>query len=377
MAEQIRFPIVGEDRGATRVLKDVGRESAVTAAQTRILAESLDKEKRAATAATDALLKVEKAAALVAITERKLDEEARRAELALRGEANAAQKLGRASADAAGKGGLAALIGGGGLQGGGMAALVAAGGALSPVLVTVGTGLGGLGLAALSAGKRSKDLQQELVPLKTAFKAFGDAVEPTLVTDFAAAARLAGQVLHDIRPVTVATGKAMADFLGQLGKNFQGQEWQQFFQFMANTAGPDVRLLGQNFTALATPPPPLLEQLQPLAVSLLHLTDRITTPIQGQAAPSHSQEPLRYNHHAVFSWKTVGDAIHRTVNFIAPGVPVLQRLADQQQKSATAAGHAADSYTAQAKALNVLAAGYEHALTPLENYIGAQITEAN
>src|SRR5262249_25431037 len=72
MAEQIRFPIVGEDRGATRVLKDVGRESAVMAAQTRVLAESLDKQKRASTAATDALLKVEKAATLVAITERAL-----------------------------------------------------------------------------------------------------------------------------------------------------------------------------------------------------------------------------------------------------------------------------------------------------------------
>src|SRR5215468_5009241 len=273
MAEQIRFPIVGEDRGATRVLKDVGRESAVTAAQTRILAESLDKQKRASTAATDALLKVEKAATLVAITERALAAEADKADRALRGEADAAQKLGRASADAAGKSGLASLVGSGGMAGGGIAALVAAGVALSPVLVTVGAGLGGLALAALSAGKRSKELQQELVPLKSAFKAFGDAVEPTLVTDFAAAAKLAGGVLHDIRPVTVATGKAMADFLGLLGKDFQSQQWQQFFQFMASTAGPDVRLLGKTFIDLANTLPPLLEQLQPVATTLINVTD--------------------------------------------------------------------------------------------------------
>src|SRR5262245_24900201 len=153
MAEQIRFPIVGEDRGATRVLKDVGRESAVTAAQTRLLAESMEKEKRAATAATDALLKVEKAAAVGASTARELQKEADKADRAMALQAGTARVFAKEAGNAAGKGGIGALIGSGGMAGGGMGALVAAGVALSPVLVTVGAGLGGLGLAALSAGK--------------------------------------------------------------------------------------------------------------------------------------------------------------------------------------------------------------------------------
>src|SRR5262249_43326809 len=156
-AEEIRFPIVGEDRGATRVLKDVSRESAVAAAQTRILAESFEKEKRAASSATDALLKVEKAAALVAITERALAAEADKADRALRDQSAGALKFGKAAEDAAGKGGVGALIGSGGMSGGGLLGLaIAAGTVLSPVITTLGFGLGGLGLAALSAGKRSK-----------------------------------------------------------------------------------------------------------------------------------------------------------------------------------------------------------------------------
>jgi hypothetical protein len=321
MAEEIRFPIVGEDRGATRVLRDVGRESAVTAAQTRLLAESLDKEQRAANSVTDALLKVEKASTLVAITERALDAEARKADLAMRGEADAAQKLGRQSADAAGKSGLGSLIGAGGMGGGGMAALVAAGVALAPVLVTVGVGLGGLALAALSAGKRSKELQQQLTPLKNDFKAFGDAVEPALVMDFAAAAKLAGQVLRDIRPVTVATGQAMAGFLGQLGKNFQGQEWQQFFQFMARTAGPDIRMLGTTFIDLTNTLPPLLKALQPVAVDLISIADASTKVIHATANVAAGADK-QAQHENVLAKTT---DLLRTVLF-APGVGLYEAL---------------------------------------------------
>src|SRR5215831_17210956 len=124
MAEEIRFPIVGEDRGATRVLKDVGRESAVTAAQTRILADSLDKQRRAADASAAATLASAKADKIL----RDASDEAIGSVVAQRHETD---KLAKSSKQAAGKSGIGALAGGGGLAGSGVGALIAAGVALS------------------------------------------------------------------------------------------------------------------------------------------------------------------------------------------------------------------------------------------------------
>ena len=379
MAEEIRFPIVGEDRGATRVLKDVGRESAVTAAQTRILADSLDKQRRAADASAAATVASAKADKIL----RDASDEAIASIAAQRYETD---KLAKSSKQAAGKDGVGALAGAGGaggsFAGGGMGALIAAGIALSPVLVTVGTGLGGLGLAALAAGKNSKQLKAELVPLRSEFMEFGKQVQPTLLTDFGAAARLAGNVLTDIRPVTIATGKAMAQFLGLLGKDLQGQEWTSFFNFMASTAGPDVKLLGQNFIDLANTLPPLLKLLQPTATDLLSITDAVAKATKTGA---DYQESLQHTVQHENALAKITDML-RTVLF-SPGAGLYQALkltgiissttAGQQQHLGTAVQTATQRLAAEAKQLNITAAGYEHALGPLETYIGAQITEAN
>jgi Lysozyme like domain len=334
VAEEIRFPIVGEDRGATRVLKDVGRESAVTAAQARLLAESLAKEQRAASSVTDALLKVEKAATLVAITERKLDEEARRAELAMRGEADAAQKLGRASGDAAGKGGIASLIGSGGGGGGGMLGVGAAAGlVLGPVLAVAGVGLGGLAVAALSAGRNSKALRAELVPLRTDFASFQKQLQPVLLADFAQAAGAARTGLHLLEPAAAGAGKALSSVFSSLGAEFRSPEFTSFFEFVAREAGPDVRLLGNDFIQLMKILPPVVQAMHGVSVEALNDVSGIFKLIGAVEKLVAEQHHLQDEAAHSSGWMgrlahAVGDAFNR----INPGAPLFKKVADELAK---------------------------------------------
>src|SRR5262245_1857824 len=118
MAEQIRFPIVGEDRGATRVLQDVGRESAVTAAQARVLAKSLDAQRRATDASAGAVLALSR-------TEKLLRDSSDEAIASIAAQRYETDKLAKTSAVAAGSQGVGGLAGTGGLAGGGIAAVAA------------------------------------------------------------------------------------------------------------------------------------------------------------------------------------------------------------------------------------------------------------
>jgi Transglycosylase SLT domain len=393
MAEQIRYPIVGEDRGATRVLKDVGRESAVTAAQTRLLAESLEKEKRAATAATDALLKVEKAAALVAITERKLDEEARRAELALRGEANAAQKLGRASAEAAGAGGVADLVGTG--RAGGLTALIGAGVALSPVIATVGVGLAGLAAAAYAVAKpiekaahhagglqanlhmldaEQRTVAQGILGLGKQFDTFEQALKPEILGLFNQGLRIAGHLLHDVQPVAAATGTALNGVLASIDKEFASGTWQDFFRFMGQTAGPDIRLLGQNFTDLLEVLPHLLEDLQPLAIELLHDADAAVKVADALEKAGHAVSDFggSIDRHlakgtGVSGVRTFGDAVGGLVDEVGKLVPALRGVLPS---SPDAKGFA-EGMVLLGRSSDTAAAGQQHLTKTLTSVVPA------
>ena len=77
----------------------------------------------------------------------------------------------------------------------------------------------------------------------------------------------------DLQPIAKQTGNALNQVLLSVDKEFQSGTWQQFFKFLAAQAGPDVRLLGQNFTDLLQALPPLIQDLTPLGNVLLHVSD--------------------------------------------------------------------------------------------------------
>ena len=194
------------------------------------------------------------------------------------------EKAGKAEGGVGSLAGIAGNIGAGGLG-----ALIGVGVVLSPIIATLGVGLGGLGLAALAAGKHSKEFAAELAPLKNDFAAFSKELQPIVLQDFAKAAGVARDVLHGVEPVAAATGKALGGMLGAIDAEFKSGEWQGFFQFMASTAGPDIRLLTDNFVGLLQVLPPLLESLQPLAVTLLkdtagllHLVDAVENAVRAE-----------------------------------------------------------------------------------------------
>jgi hypothetical protein len=185
-----------------------------------------------------------------------------------------------------GKGGTAetatASLGLSGLSGpSGMGALIGAGVALSPVIATLGVGLGGLGLAALSTTKNAKEMAAVLAPLKTEFGQFSASLQPEVLGVFNEGVKLAGHLLADIEPVARATGTAFSGFLGQVDKMFASGEFKGFFDWMAQQAAPDMQLLGGLVIDLTKDLPPLLMSLQPAARLLLLLADGAAKAVGG------------------------------------------------------------------------------------------------
>jgi hypothetical protein len=186
-------------------------------------------------------------------------------------------------------------VGSGGLAGpGGIMALVGAGVALAPVIVTTSVGLAGFGAAAaatvapiLAAGTATKAQQDALASLdpaqraaytslgalKTQFGAFSRSLEPEVLGVFGQGLKLARGLLGDVQPVAAATGKALGGVVAEIGADLKTSQWQNFFGFMAATAGPDIKLLGNLFVSLMNDLPPLLIELQPLATGFLQVAD--------------------------------------------------------------------------------------------------------
>jgi SLT domain-containing protein len=162
-----------------------------------------------------------------------------------------------------------------------LGAAVVAGAALAPVAVTLGAGLGGLGLAALSASKHTQAMGVILGPLKQEVRDFQNSLQPEVFTLFGDGAGIARDVLKELQPVAAATGSALHGVLGEVGAEFKSGEWQQFFQFMEQQAGPDLQLVGKLFIDLAKDVPPLLEQLQPLGRVVLILADVVLRAVGG------------------------------------------------------------------------------------------------
>jgi hypothetical protein len=346
--ESISIPILtpGAD-AAARNIKQVGNASAETAAKLDVAAASLELWNTTAlkSAKADSTLIASKKA------HAKADALLADAENVLAGRATKTTKLmadqGRVLEDAAATAGKAAsgfsgLAGTGGIAGGGLGALIGAGVALAPVLVTVGTGLAGLAAAAYGVakpienaaqatgglqanlGKLNPEQQQVavgLLSLGKEFAAFQKALQPEVLTIFDQGLKLAAGLLRDVQPVAAATGKALGSSLAQIGAVFASGEWQQFFAFMQRTAGPDLQLLTANFTDLLRALPPLVQQLQPVAVSLLSITDALAK-LTGLAARTNQALDSNGQHMNFLEHVT---STLRTVLF-APGQGLLTAL---------------------------------------------------
>lgn len=182
-----------------------------------------------------------------------------------------------------------------------MGALVGAGVLLAPVMVTTSVGLAGFGAAAaaavapiLAAGTATKAQQQALAgldpaqkaaydslgALKSQFGGFAKALEPETLGVFNQGLKLADGLLGDVEPVAAATGKALGVLVGDISADLKTQQWQQFFGFMAQSAGPDIQLVGSLFTDLLNDLPQLLEELQPAAQGLLTVADDATLALK-------------------------------------------------------------------------------------------------
>ena len=174
----------------------------------------------------------------------------------------------------------------------GFLGLAAAGVVLSPVLVTTGIGMGGLGAAAtktigpiLKAGTATKEQQKALESLdpaqlaaynslnklKGAFGDFAKGLEPQTIGIFTDGLGLAKDLLSDVQPVAKAAGNALDGVVQDLQADLKTRQWQSFFAWMAATAGPDIRAVGDAFISLLNTLPQLLTQLQPVALEMLQL----------------------------------------------------------------------------------------------------------
>jgi Lysozyme like domain len=312
--ESLSFPIFAPDHASGNI-REVGDAAAKTAAKLDIAAASAklwnDTTVKSGKAADTALASMKahtKATGLLADAENVLAGRATTTTKLLADQGRELDKTGKSAEAAAGKGktsGLSALIGTGSAGGGGMGALIAVGVALSPVIATVGTGLLGVGAAAYGVAKpilaaaqatgglqanmaklnpEQKQVAQGILNLGQQFAGFQKQMQPAVFAIFNKGLALAGTLLHGVEPVALSTGKALGGVLGSINAEFKSGTWQQFFAFMARTAGPDIQQLGMLFTSLLGTLPPLLESLQPVGKALLVMaTDaaQATTGVAG------------------------------------------------------------------------------------------------
>lgn len=270
MTTNMRFSITAEDPGSVAFARFARSVEGASGAVDRNSA-ALKAQAKTADVSARATLSMVKADQLLADAERVLSGEAEETARQLRQQGRAAEES-AAKTKLAGDAAKGASAGFGGL-GPGMGAVIAGGVALAPVAVTLGLGLGGLGLAALQTTKRADEMRAIFGPLKAEVKDFQASLQPQVVTLFGTSAGIAASALKSLQPVAAATGTALDGVLKQVGAEFKSGEWQRFFSWMAQQAGPDMQLVGNLFVDLAKDMPPLLEQLQPAGRLVLILAD--------------------------------------------------------------------------------------------------------
>ena len=282
----------------------------------------------------------------------------------------------------------------GGLAGpAGMGALIGAGVALSPILATVATGTAGFGLAAagavapiLKASKATGGLQANMAKLNPEqqklagsilglgkqYDAFQKSLEPQVLTVFGTAIRTAGHLMSDVQPVAAATGKALNTMLGAIDDEFQSGAWQNFFGFMARTAGPDIQLLTNNFTDFLQILPPLLQDLQPVATGILQLTDDVLKLTGAVIKASDAERHLASEAHNSSGF--LGELAHAAEGALGqfvPGVPAAQKMGQALSKQAEAASKAAPGLRDVTSALGGAVTAADAAATSVDGLTAA------
>ena len=302
----LRFDVIGDASSAARAFRQTADGAALAARGAKQLSDSLAIQSRSAQASSAATLALAKSDDILRDAELELSAAAGEASKQLKQQGRTAEETAvktRLASDAA-KSGAGSL----GLLASPMGAAIAAGAALSPVLLTTGVGLAGLAAAAysavspiLAAGTATAAQQKALAALdpaqraaytslgalKAEFSGFSKSLEPEVLGVFNQGLKLAGGLLGDVQPVASATGKALGTVVGEIGADLKTQQWQNFFGFMAKTAGPDIQQLGSLFISLLNVLPPLLQDLQPVALEMIQVADgaaRVTADIAGLPA---------------------------------------------------------------------------------------------
>jgi hypothetical protein len=258
----------------------------------------------------------------------------------------------------------------------GMGALIGAGVVLSPIITTLAFGLGGFGLAAAgvakpieNAAKKTGGLQANmgllnkeqqtvakgLLGLGAQFHTFEGQLQPEVLKVFSSGLHLAGSLLHDVEPVAKATGTALNGMLGSIDKEFRSGTWQQFFGFMAQTAGPDVKLLTTDVLGLVHALPAILETLQPVASGILDTIGK-TEKLSGEIAVLTSNlvtlnhavpkqgpgdnNPLKWlsDQNIIHGIKFINDLLPRALQHAAEGAGALKKSGDAASKSTAVMG---------------------------------------
>jgi hypothetical protein len=248
VANEIRIPIIGEDR-ASRPMREVGRSAEIAARGARILADSLEAQKRAASAAADADLKLAKANTIMAVTEHRLGAERARVTQDLQRRLDAAGGQHRVSRALVSAGALRQLFGGGGGGAGaaGAAASAAAGGApaASGLLDFLGSpaGAGAAAAAAFPAASLISALLGQGLGTGVAGAAGG------LAALFRPGVFTAGlnNIKRSLSTVTASFAPSLGLMFNQFGKTVQG-----LVPLLSQLFGRSLPFMQQFFTLLGT-----------------------------------------------------------------------------------------------------------------------------
>jgi hypothetical protein len=288
--------------------------------------------------------------------------------------------------------------------------------ALSPQLITVGLGTAGFGAAAFgllkpltdaaskAGGLRAnlKDLNTEqrqaaqgLLSLGGEFKDFENALAPEVFQAFGSGLRIASSLMGDLLPVSRATGIAIDQLLTRVDAEFKSGTWQQFFQWMAANAGPDMKLLSDTFINLLNNLPQLVEELQPLGTAILTVTNdaaRALGPLaqlvnlaersnraQMDSAKSTDSWAESFTNKWIPGARAVNDSISRDQEILRGWLGLSNQAGDSAAKMGNKSKDAAPKVTSLSLAVQSLAGaeGQLSAATAWANLIVTQKNDAN
>lgn len=111
-------------------------------------------------------------------------------------------------------------------------------------------------------------LMQGWIGLRDAFTQWSRSLEPAIVPVFLEGMRLIERILPLLTPIVLAAAGAFGDLLEQAGDALESPFWQEFFGWLADTAGPSIETFGLIIGNLATGFAGLMMAFGPMAASI-------------------------------------------------------------------------------------------------------------